>query len=77
MHNVTQLKGGRAELLKFRKRVRRSYGMGRITLEQHTELNQAVDHVEQVLDAITEENNGETNAAKEEDETEAAGSDTG
>lgn len=63
MYGVTQLRGGRTDLNRFKKRIQRSYGMRRLTIQQHDRLFVGVAELEALLDEIVEaNNNGETEA---------------
>lgn len=56
MYSVTQLQGGYRDLKTLRRRVVRSYGMQRITLDQHNRLLEAINQVEDMITAVREEN---------------------
>ncbi len=64
MHSVTALRGGRRDLESFRKRIRRSYGMARLSIEDHDTLLAKADELEELLDEIVARNND--NGASEE-----------
>lgn len=67
MYSVTALLGGRRDLESFRKRIRRSYGMARLSIEDHDALLAKADELEELLDEIVVRNNDNGVQEKETD----------